>query len=246
MSRRKILIGASIAGHAALLAGVLVSGAWDLDQLEHPSRARSTLAVVTPPAADSSAVVGTTVLPVATPPRIVNDLRQPKPQRPEPTPTTGTLGARTGTGPAPGDGPGGGGPEGGDPCQEPGGCEPVAPPPPPRELPKPPPPPPPTIIDVAPQILKALRIRGETAILPPSEVRDQMYRSENYRTIASIKVCIATDGTVSSVRLVRSTTYPAYDEAITSAARRWVYRPYTVNGTPIPACGMVTFQYAMK
>jgi TonB family protein len=51
---------------------------------------------------------------------------------------------------------------------------------------------------------------------------------------------------VASISLKRSTRYAAYDEAILAAARRWIYRPYTVNGTPAPACGMVTFVYEMK
>lgn len=63
-------------------------------------------------------------------------------------------------------------------------------------------------------------------------------------TSALIKVCLAINGTVSSVTVVKSTRYAAYDAAVVAAARQWVYRPYTVNGTPTPACGFVTIQYA--
>lgn len=251
MSRRKILIGASIAGHAALFAGVFVYTAWDLDQLDYEARSRSPLAVMVPPSAEGWSYTPPKVdLEPARPPRVVvNETRQPR--RPdldlqityEPGPSEPGEGLGAGPGEGPGDGP-----EGGEPCQEAGGQRcgtlPAPPPPPLPELPKPPPAP--KVANVTPEILRGLRLRGETAIHPPRDVYDEMSRTRSYRTSASIKLCLTGRGTVSSITLMKSTSYPAYDEALVAAARRWIYRPYAVNGTPVPACGIVTFQYAMK
>jgi TonB family protein len=250
MSRRKILIGVSIAGHAALFAGVFVSSVWNIEQLDHDSKLRTSLAVIAPPVFES----GSFSLPEQKlvpkrhePPKVaVKEPRQPRQPKDdlkiEPPP--GPDGAGDGKGH--GRGPGGGdGPPGGDPCQEPGGCQPlVAPPPPPPELPPPPPPPKPSL--VRPEILRGLRVGGETAIHPPRDVYEQMYRAGDHQVRASITLCLNERGTVAQVTLTRSTGYRAYDEQLVGAARRWIYNPYTVNGRPVPACGVVTFQYEMK
>lgn len=249
MSRRKILIGASIAGHAVLLAGVFVFNSWDLERLDHDSRSRISLAVMAPPAADSGSF--SLPRPEVTrkePPKVVvKELTQPKKLEDE-LKISYDRGAPAGTDPGPG---GGGGPgdgiEGGDGegCKEvdgrPCGLGPSLTLP---ELPKAPPAP--EVRNVTPEILKGLRIRGETQIHPSNEVRTEIFRSGTHETSASIKLCLAADGTVSSVDLKKSTGYPAYDAALVGASRGWIYRPYTVNGTPVPVCGMVTFQYAMK
>ena len=48
------------------------------------------------------------------------------------------------------------------------------------------------------------------------------------------------------VSVASSTRYEAYDARLVTAARAWRYRPYTVNGTPMPVCGMVTFVYTIR
>jgi hypothetical protein len=203
------------------------------------------LAVITPPTPEGGSFsLPKQELPRKVPPKVaVKETRQPRPLKQELEITIDKGGSETGTGQGKGKGPGDG-PEGGDPCREPGSCEPVAPPP----LPEPPkpPPPPPEIHNVTPQILKGLRLSGVTAIHPPREVFEQMHRNGDLRTSASIKLCLAIDGTVSSIALKQSTKYGAYDEVIVAAVRGWIYKPYTVNGRPVPACGMVTFLYQMK
>jgi hypothetical protein len=42
------------------------------------------------------------------------------------------------------------------------------------------------------------------------------------------------------------TKFPSYDATLLSAVRDWRYQPYLVNGTPVPACSIVTFHYTMK
>jgi hypothetical protein len=249
MPRRKLLIGVSIAGHVALFTGVFVHGIWNLDQLEYESRFRSPIAVMTPPPAGGGAPSLPKVdMQRKEPPKVkVNEPRQPRTRlRDDLTITTEAPGSETGTG-GPGNGTGtgiGDGPETGAPCDEahgPCGTLPVT-----LTLPDLPAPPPPKVHAVTPQILKGLRIRGETAIHPPRDVFQEMHRGGDLKTSASIKVCLAVDGAVASVGLVKSTRYTAYDEAILAAARRWIYRPYTMNGAAVPACGMVTFVYEMR
>jgi hypothetical protein len=249
MSRRKLLIGVSIAGHVALFTGVFVHGVWNLDQLEYESRFRTPIAVMTPPPAGGAApsLPKVDMQRKVTPKVKVKEPRQPRARlRDELTITTEAPGAGTGTG-SPGSGTGtgtGDGPETGEPCDEargPCGTAPVA-----LTLPDLPAPPPAPVRDVTPEILRGLRIRGETAIHPPREVYDEMHASGSFRTSASIKLCLTEHGAVASVALIRSTKYPAYDRRLVEAARGWVYRPYTVNGSAVPACGIVTFQYAMK
>ncbi len=248
MSRRKLLIGASIAGHVVLFTGVFVHGVWDLDQLEYDSRFRPPLAVMTPPPAGGGAPSLPKVDMTRKPPKVV--VKEPRQPRPRPldeltitteAPGTGTAGTGTGTGT-------GDGPETGEPCDEavgPCGTVPVTLALP--ELPAPPEPPKiPEIVDLLPQRLMGMRIRGKTAIHPPRDVYDQMYRSGRHEATAVIGVCIATNGTVSSARLVTGTGYPAYDEVLVGAVRGWLYRPYAENGTPVPACSTVKFQYSMK
>ncbi len=248
MSRRKILIGVSIAGHAALFAGVAIHGIWDLEQVEYEFRSRTALSVMTPPAPPQGGSYEPRPLDVKrkeAPKVVVKEPRQPRKLKDELRITMdhGSSDDGLGAGKAPGDGPGDG-PGGGGLCQERAGlCGTGAGLP---ALPDVPPPPPVRTHDIRPEILKGLRIRGETAIHPPKDVYDQMADSKTYEATASIKLCLTAEGTVSSVKLTTSTGYPAYDRAFVAAAWHWVYRPYTVNGTPVPACGMVTFQYAMR
>jgi TonB family protein len=99
---------------------------------------------------------------------------------------------------------------------------------------------------VAPTVLQGLRISGETQVHAPDTVKTTMLRDGRERTVGVLKLCIAVDGGISSVSVVGSTKYEAYDAKLVAAARAWRYKPYTVNGTPMPVCGMVTFVYTIR
>jgi hypothetical protein len=64
------------------------------------------------------------------------------------------------------------------------------------------------------------------------------------RVIASLKVCVAVDGTVSKVTLLRSSQYGAYDAKLAAEINNWKYNPFVVNGKAIPVCTAVTFIYS--
>ena len=99
---------------------------------------------------------------------------------------------------------------------------------------------------VAPNVLQALRISGETQPHPSTITQNQMMRDGLTKTSGSFYVCIATDGSVASATLKASTKYPEYDATMASAIRTWRYQPYMFNGTAVPACSMVTFIYRIQ
>jgi TonB family protein len=95
-------------------------------------------------------------------------------------------------------------------------------------------------------VLQGLRIAGETQIHPSTATRSMMMRANDLSVKAVILLCIAADGRVASATLQRSTRYDDYDQALLSEMHTWRYRPYTVNGAVVPACGIVNFNYSMK
>jgi TonB family protein len=100
--------------------------------------------------------------------------------------------------------------------------------------------------NVPPTVLQGLRISGETQVHPSTATQHQMLRNDDRQVRGAVKVCLATDGSVASATMFASTGYADYDATILSAVRGWRYRPYTVNGTPVPACSSVTFMYSIR
>ncbi len=105
------------------------------------------------------------------------------------------------------------------------------------------PPPPPTTL--APKVLAGLRISGETQIHPSTGTQNRMIRDGATSVKPSVHVCISTTGSVSA-SIWAPTSYPDYDATVLSAVRQWRYQPYMLNGTPVPACSVVTFVYTIK
>jgi TonB family protein len=103
---------------------------------------------------------------------------------------------------------------------------------------------PPTAV-IAPAVMKALRISGDTQIHPSSSTQNRMSRDGATEVIGSVQLCIATDGSISSASTAKPTKYDEYDQALLSAVRSWRYKPYTVNGVAVKACSLVTFDYTI-
>jgi TonB family protein len=104
----------------------------------------------------------------------------------------------------------------------------------------------PTTRNVAPTVLSALRISGETQIHPSTVTQNAMIRSDTRSARTVFVVCVATDGRVASASLRVASKFPEYDEALQSAIERWRYRPYTVDGAPVQACSTVEFHYTLR
>jgi TonB family protein len=111
--------------------------------------------------------------------------------------------------------------------------------------PPPPPPPPPTPPqNIAPSVLEANRIAGNKLITPDDATKKQIIADGKSRVIGSFKLCIALDGSVTVVTLLKSSGYAAYDEKLQQQMRTWKYKPYLVNGRATPVCTAVTFIFS--
>jgi protein TonB len=118
----------------------------------------------------------------------------------------------------------------------------AGPPPPP-----PPPPPPAPPQNVPPTMLEGSRIAGDKMIAPDDVTKTEIGRSGKDRIVGSYKLCLTLDGSISSVAQLKSTGFPAYDAKIQGKMRsEWRYKPYNVNGKPVPVCTAVTFIYSQK
>ena len=107
----------------------------------------------------------------------------------------------------------------------------------------PPSPPPPS---VAPTQLEGSRISGDKNIVPDNVTKVEIARSVKGKIVTALKFCLSTDGSVSSVSLLKSSGFPAYDAKIQREMRTWRYRPYVVNGKATPVCSAVTYIYSQK
>jgi protein TonB len=65
------------------------------------------------------------------------------------------------------------------------------------------------------------------------------------RAWAMVKVCAGRDGQVEVVTFLKS-AHPLLDERIRMAIRTWRYRPYLVNGQPVPVCTNVHYEMTAR
>jgi protein TonB len=62
---------------------------------------------------------------------------------------------------------------------------------------------------------------------------------------ALVRVCVDRDGRVDDVHLLKSAD-PVVDPLIVAALRTWRYRPYQVNGRPVPFCTNIRYVMATR
>lgn len=101
--------------------------------------------------------------------------------------------------------------------------------------------PPPKV--VPPTIFLTLRISGRSRVVPDPSTRHAI-RKAGKRAVSSWKLCIDKKGSITTLRLLRSSTFRAYDREVERALHRWRFRPYRVYGTPMIACTAVSQIYA--
>ncbi|HEY0192790.1 MAG TPA: protein kinase [Kofleriaceae bacterium] len=100
---------------------------------------------------------------------------------------------------------------------------------------------------VTPTALDANRLSGDKDIVPDDVTQAEIGRTGTSKVIGVFKLCLTTDGSVSSVNQLKSTGFPSYDQKITTTIRsRWRYRPYLVNGKASPVCTAVRFVYSQQ
>lgn len=266
MSRRW-LVAVSAFAHLAVAGGLFVSGVWRLERLEAPRLAFRGLGYMMPPPAPSGGSVAREPLKIER--KVIKKKKPDVLVRPDvtrhddPPPEKDEEDGGDGDGHGPGKSTDTGecvencgdtqaaAPvcgdrrvEGDEQCDDGNkingdGCSSTC-----RLEPKPVPPARPRILTSA--MLDGMRVSGETQIHPSSATRSMMMRASVMSTFAVIAVCVAIDGSVASATLSHSTTYPEYDQSLLSGVRTWHYRPYMMNGAPVPACGTVRFDYRMN
>lgn len=75
--------------------------------------------------------------------------------------------------------------------------------------------------------------------LPPPLARTGM------RFSAVVRVCVSTQGTVSEVKVLRGAD-PAIDPQIPTVLGRWRYRPYMIDGQPVPFCYTIRYDVSAR
>lgn len=94
--------------------------------------------------------------------------------------------------------------------------------------------------------IEAHRIAGDPQIAAPDAVRTQMARAQKTQVRGDVKMCLGTDGRITSARILRSTGYPEYDARLIDRMQSWRYAPYQKNGVAVPVCSVVTFVFRMN
>jgi outer membrane biosynthesis protein TonB len=248
--RRRLLVVVSVGAHVAVVFGLFAAGIWKIEKVE-AGRMPVDLAYFPQPEESGSEGASAPKVERFKPKkheqkRIVEEMVQPtevKKDVEEPTPEATDIGVGSGSGGGSGSGSGSGtgtgsgsgsgsgagsGADSSSTCASPPCGE----------------------LLVPPTVLKGLRISGETQVQPPAMTKIEIRHSGKTKLVAVFRVCVGTRGGVSTLRLVKSSGFPAYDSTLTAAVQDWKYKPYlldTPDGKkPMPVCGMVTFIYAMQ
>lgn len=245
-TRRTAFILGSILIHAGLGVGVFASQVWGIERLDGTFKSSPGLAVMMPLPESGGAPKLPEVKIEKKQKQVVTETVQLTPKEDVPTkpadlPPTQTTGSG-------GDGSGSGSGSAGDTgtclvdCGG-GGSGSGSPPPvvkkdPPKDDLKD------TI--VPPNVLTMMRLTGSTQIHPTDVTKIQMQRDGRDKTIGVAKVCVSETGAVTSVTMMNSTKYPAYDAQLIAGIKTWTYKPYAAHGRNVKVCGTVTFVYGMK
>jgi protein TonB len=68
----------------------------------------------------------------------------------------------------------------------------------------------------------------------------------NQQGITTVRFTVNTDGSVSNVRVVKSSGHEMLDDAATGCASAWRYRPALENGQPVPASWTANVQWRIR
>lgn len=115
----------------------------------------------------------------------------------------------------------------------------VIPEPPP---PPPPPPPMPSVQIIPPVKLLGLRTSGSDEVSVDAALQAEMAR---YRPIGHrpFKVCIDEAGGLTTVKIMKSSGFPAWDDAAVATIRAWSFSPWIKDGVGTPVCTMLELSW---
>ena len=98
-----------------------------------------------------------------------------------------------------------------------------------------------------PAALEASRVSGEKMIEPDDATKTAIQQRGRDKIVGTFELCLDETGAVSTVRMLKSTGFDAYDKKILDTiSGTWKYKPFLVNGTPAVVCTAVTFIYSQK
>jgi TonB family protein len=97
---------------------------------------------------------------------------------------------------------------------------------------------------VPPTALESLRVAGDKDIYPDQATRDAIAQAGKTRLVVPLKVCVDATGAIEQVHVLKSSGFPAYDEALRVGVRAWRYRPFVINGSAAKVCSIVQFIYS--
>ncbi len=100
--------------------------------------------------------------------------------------------------------------------------------------------------NVPPTLLEGSRIAGEKNIAPDDETRTEIRDSGKDKAIGTWKLCIDRAGAITVIKKLKGTGFYRYDQIIEAGMGEWKYRPFQVNGAPVPVCTAITFIYSQK
>lgn len=237
---RRTIILASVVLHAGLVFAFLVAGLWRIERVE-AGRLSVAIGVPLPPPPAPAGGAAPSKAPTFTHKKVVHETTQPEVKPVETKPAVAVTTAAT-TGEGSGEGSGGGSgmaieeADCMDDCGPGTGSGTIT-----VEKKKVV-----TATMVPPTVLRGMRIAGETQIHPSDVVKTEMLHEGHARSTSVFKVCVGAGGEVSSVTMLKSSGYGAYDQALVAGLHDWRYRPYEIGGQAVPVCGIVTFVYEIK
>lgn len=92
---------------------------------------------------------------------------------------------------------------------------------------------------VHPTHLDGHKVVGDAMIVPDADERSRPLRGV-------FELCLDETGHYESGVILESTGSPRYDAKIARSLTNWVYRPFLVDGVPVPFCTTLTFLYGKR
>jgi hypothetical protein len=90
---------------------------------------------------------------------------------------------------------------------------------------------------------KLHRLTGDAVIAPGDAARQAIAAAGAPPAIAVVRLCLTADGKVDSVRMIKTTKVPAYDEQLLADIKStWAFEPYIADGNPAAVCTSVTLK----
>lgn len=230
------MIAGSTVAHIGLISSLALASFWNIEKVQGKSAPVTFVATAAPPPPPAAAAPPPAPAAVMKPKPVVVKHETVQPSKPHPidepivaSPSTSGAGTDpSGTGTDSNGGPGG------DPNGTPGGEGPPAP-----------------VVEVKPQnvaesVIAAALISGTRQIPLPLATKQAVVAQGRRQLTAAVKLCLDTHGVPARIDLVVSTGFPEADQRLRSEIAAWRYRPYVVNGIPIPVCTAIAFQYQIN